>query len=159
MQNRGMNAGQIEEMLYHHSGMLGVSGESGDMRKLLASRSPSAAAAVELFVYRVAREAGALVSSLGGLDGLVFTGGIGEHAAPVRAAICHRLAWLGLRLDEAANAAGRTIISMMDSAISVWVIPTDEETMIARHAAGLIPAAAPVQCASKAGSPPLVMMR
>ncbi|MDE2582063.1 MAG: acetate/propionate family kinase [Rhodospirillales bacterium] len=130
---RGMTAAAVEDLLYHRCGLLGVSGISNDMRTLLDSDDPLAAAAVDLFVFRIGREAGALASSLGGLDGFVFTAGIGEHAAPVRAAVCARLGWLGVRLDPAANARGEGLISAADSPVAVWVVPTDEEAMIARH--------------------------
>ena len=133
IEQRGMTAAAVEDLLYHRSGLLGVSGVSNDMRTLLASPDPHAAEAVDLFVFRIARETGALAASLGGLDGFVFTAGIGEHAAPVRADVCARLGWLGVRLDAAANARGEGRISAPDSAVAVWVIPTDEEGMIARH--------------------------
>jgi acetate kinase len=103
------------------------------MRTLLASNTPEAAEAIELFVYRISRELGSLAAALGGLDVLVFTGGIGEHAAPVRAPVCDNAAWLGIRLDAAANLAGGPRISAATSPVSVWVVPTDEELMIARH--------------------------
>ncbi|GAB0119938.1 acetate/propionate family kinase [Acidisoma sp. 7E03] len=135
---QGMSFAQIEEMLYRQSGLLGVSGISGDVRTLQESDAPEARQALDLFVYRVAWEAGALVSVLGGLDGLVFTAGIGEHSAGLRAEICARLAWLGVRLDAAANAAHAAVISLPDSAVSVRVIPTNEELMIARHVLGLL---------------------
>ncbi len=130
---QGHSFADITDMLYHRSGLLGVSGISDDVRVLLASEEPNAKAALELFGYRLAGLAGSLASALGGLDGLVFTAGIGEHAPPVRAAVCARLAWLGVRLDGAANAAGAGLISAADSAIEVRVIATDEEAMIARH--------------------------
>ncbi len=130
---QGHSFDDIEDMLYRRSGLLGVSGVSGDIRVLLASDDPNARDAIELFTYRIALEAGALVSALGGLDGLVFTAGIGEHAPAIRAAVCERLAWLGLRLDPAANAAGVPCISAGASAVEVRVIATDEEAMIARH--------------------------
>ena len=130
---RGHGFAEIEDMLYRRSGLLGVSGLSGDIRELLASDQDHAREAVALFIYRIATEAGAMVSALEGLDGLVFTAGIGEHAPAVRAAICARLAWLGLRLDDAANRAGASCISTPDSGIEVRVIATDEEAMIARH--------------------------
>ncbi len=133
LRERGMSAADVEDMLYHRAGLLGVSGVSGDMRALLASTDSHAREAVALFVARLAREAGGLVSALGGLDALVFTGGIGEHAAPIRAEACARLAWLGLQLEEAADARGAGRISTQDSSVDVWVIPTDEEAMIARH--------------------------
>jgi acetate kinase len=130
---QGHSLADIETMLYQQSGLLGVSGVSGDMQALLASDDPRAREAIDLFTYRAATEAGALVSALGGLDGVVFTAGIGEHSPAIRTEICARLAWLGLRLDEAANAAGLACISAPDSQIEVRVIATDEEAMIARH--------------------------
>ncbi len=130
---QGWSFPDIEDMLYRRSGLLGVSGISGDIRELMASGDARAGDAVELFTYRIAAEAGALVSALGGLDGLVFTAGIGQHAPAVRAAVCARLAWLGIRIDDAANLAGASRISRPGSAVEVHVIATDEETMIARH--------------------------
>ena len=135
---QGMSFEQIEDMLYRKSGLLGVSGISGDVRALQASEAPAAREALDLFVYRAAWEAGALVSALGGLDGLVFTAGIGEHGAEMRAEICARLSWLGLRLDGTANEANAEVISLPDSAVSVRVIPTNEELMIARHVRALL---------------------
>ncbi len=129
----GHSIADIEDMLYRRSGLLGVSGISGDVRTLLASADPHAAEAIELFTYRIAIEAGALVSALGGLDGLVFAAGIGEHAPEIRQAVCRRLAWLGVKLDDDANAANAPLISTTDSAIEVRIVPTDEEAMIARH--------------------------
>jgi len=123
----------LEEMLYHRAGLLGLSGTSGDMRELQDSHDPRAIAAVEYFVYAMTKYAGAYASALGGLDAFVFTAGIGEHSAPVRAALCEKLAWLGVKLDEQANAAGGPCISTPDSRVSIWVIPTNEELMIARH--------------------------
>jgi acetate kinase len=130
---RGMSVGDVSDLLYHRSGLLGVSGISNDMRNLLASNTREAAEAIELFVYRINRELGSLVAALGGIDALVFTAGIGEHAAPVRARVCENAAWLGIRLDAVANVGGRPRISTADSPVSVWVIPTNEELMIARH--------------------------
>ena len=131
--NRCMSAGEVEDLLYHRSGLLGVSGISGDMRTLLASPEQAAREAIELFVYRCAQQAAALAAALGGIDGFVFTAGIGENAAPVRAMICERLAWLGLALDPAANGRGAMRISTRDSRIAALVVPTDEQLMIARH--------------------------
>ncbi len=130
---QGHSQADIEHMLYHQSGLLGVSGISGDIRVLLASESPYAKEAIDLFTYHIACEAGALTSALGGLDGLVFTAGIGEHAAAIRAGVCARLAWLGIDLDAAANTANTQRISTPDSRIAVHVIPTNEEAMIAQH--------------------------
>ncbi len=128
-----MDARSIERLIYHQSGLLGVSGVSSDMRELLASSQPRAKFAVDLFVYRVRREVGALSAALGGLDALVFTAGIGERAAPVRERICRDAAWLGLDFDAAANAIDGPRISTVSSHVSAWVIPTNEELMIAQH--------------------------
>jgi acetate kinase len=133
LSEQGMTLSAVTDLLYHRSGLLGVSGESSEMRDLLASDSPYAAEAIDLFVYRIRRELGSLVAVLGGLDVLVFTGGIGEHAAPIRAGVCQDAHWLGVRLHEEANRKGGPKISAEGSAVSVWVIPTDEDLMIARH--------------------------
>lgn len=133
LREQGMDADQVEDLLDRRSGLLGVSGISSDMRVLLDSDDPKAAEAVELFVFHVAREAGAMASTLGGVDGIVFTGGIGEHAARVRALVCKRLAWLSVEMDDKANEAGMDIISMPASRVEIRVVPTDEESMIARH--------------------------
>ncbi len=135
---KGLDAAGIEDMLYRQSGLLGSSGISGDLRVLLASDDPSAGEAVELFTYRIATETGGLVSALGGLDGLVFTAGIGEHSAAIRSAVCDRLAWLGVTMDPSANASGPGRISTPGSAVEVWVIPTDEEAVIAEHTKGVV---------------------
>jgi len=135
---QGHGTAEIEDMLYRRSGMLGVSGISGDVRALLASDDPHAREALDLFAYRIAAQTGALVSALGGLDGFVFTAGIGEHAPAIRAAVCARLAWLGVRLDDAANAANAARIGAADSTIDVRVIATDEEAMIARHTRAVV---------------------
>jgi acetate kinase len=137
MREQAMDVATIESLLYDQSGLLGVSGVSSDMRELLGSRDPRAAFAVELFVYRIGRELGSLAAALGGLDAIVFTAGIGEHAAPIRAAVCTCAAWLGVELDAAANAAGGPRISTAASRVGTWVIPTDEELMIARHTRAL----------------------
>jgi len=129
---RRMSPADVGGLLYKRSGLLGLSGVSSDVRDLLASREPRARFALEYFADRVAREVSALAGVLGGLDGLVFTAGIGTHAAPVRADVCQRLAWLGVQLDEAANRAHRPQISMADSRVAVYVVPTDEEIVIAR---------------------------
>ncbi len=139
MQARGMAAEVIADLLYKKSGLYGVSGVSADMRVLLASPAPEAAEAVALFAFTAARQIGALTASLGGLDGLVFTAGIGEHAPEVRAAICDRLGWLGVELSPAANAAGDMFINTASSRVDVCVIPTDEEAMIARHCLAFLP--------------------
>jgi acetate kinase len=123
----------IERLLYHESGLLGVSGISSDVRDLLASREPAAALALDLFVYRAARELGSLSAALGGLDAIVFTAGIGENSAEIRERICREAAWLGVELDSEANARNGPRISSADSRVSAYVVPTDEESMIARH--------------------------
>lgn len=133
MRQKNMDAGAIEKLLYNKSGLLGVSGISNDMRALLDSSDPHAEEAVELFCFRIAKETGALTSSLGGIDALVFTAGIGERSAPVRARVGDKLGWLGVSIDPAANEANETCISSADSRIPVYVIPTDEERMIALH--------------------------
>ena len=138
-----MDARAIEKLLYQQSGLLGVSGVSSDMRTLLVSDEARAQFAVDLFVYRIGRELGSLAAALGGLDALVFTAGIGEHAAPIRERVCRAAAWLGVDLDPAANAAGGPRIGTADSRIPAWVIPTNEELMIARHTRMLVAVDAP----------------
>ncbi len=131
LQARGMDAAAVEDLLYHHGGLLGVSGESADPRKLLASGSEAARFAVALFARSVVREAGALAAVLGGVDGFVFTAGIGEHQPEVRRAIADGLGWLGLTLDPARNDAYRPSDGLAQIGNGVWVIPTDEEAQIA----------------------------
>jgi acetate kinase len=138
MEERKMDARAIETLLYERSGLLGVSGVSSDMRVLLKSPEPRAALAVDLFVYRIGRELGSLAAALGGLDALVFTAGIGEHAAPVRERVCRNAAWLGVDLDAVANTAAGPRISTAGSRTAAWVIPTNEELMIARHTRDLL---------------------
>lgn len=138
MDQRGMDVRAIERLIYKESGLLGVSGLSSDMRTLLQSDDPRAQLAVDLFVYRIGRELGSLAAALGGLDALVFTAGIGEHAAEIRARVCRDAAWLGVELDEEANATNGPRISSATSRTSAWVIPTNEELMIARHTRRLI---------------------
>ncbi|HUM13403.1 MAG TPA: acetate/propionate family kinase [Myxococcaceae bacterium] len=133
-----MDARAIEKLIYQQSGLLGVSGISSDMRALLASDAPRARLAVDLFVYRVGRELGSLAAALGGLDALVFTGGIGEHAVPIRERVLQGAGWLGLTLDPKANGAGGPRISTAASRVPAYVIPTNEELMIARHTRRLI---------------------
>ena len=137
---KGMSVAAVTDLLYNHSGLLGVSGISGDLRKLQASNDPHAAEAIELFVYRIARELGSLAAALGGLDVLVFTAGIGEHSAAVREQVCKAASWLGVELDPSANTAGGPCITTTNSRVSAWVIPTDEDLMIARHAVRLLAA-------------------
>jgi acetate kinase len=138
MDRHHMDARALERLLYKESGLLGVSGISQDMRELLASGEREAREAVDLFCYRLVRESGALIAALGGLDALVFTGGIGANAAPVRERACNALAWLGIELDTAANAAGATVITRPGSRVAALALPTNEEWMIARHTAGSI---------------------
>ncbi|MCU0928584.1 MAG: acetate/propionate family kinase [Burkholderiaceae bacterium] len=139
MDEHGMDARAIERLLYKESGLLGVSGRSSDMRELLAAGDDARCRlAVDLFCYRAAREIGSLAAALGGLDAIVFTAGIGEHAAPVRERILCRCAWLGVELDEAANAAGGALVTTAGSRVAAWVVPTDEEGMIARHTLALL---------------------
>ena len=133
MQEKGMTANEVADLLYHECGLFGVSGISDDMRTLLASERAPAKEAVALFVYRIGRELGSLAAALGGLDALIFTAGIGEHAPEIRRRVCQAAAWLGLDLDEAANASGGPRITRATSRASAWVIPTDEDLMIARH--------------------------
>ncbi len=140
LQHEGMDAKAVEHLIYEHSGLLGVSGLSSDMRTLLASDLPAAQKAVDLFVYRIGRELGSLAAALGGLDAVVFTGGIGEHAVEIRARVCKDAAWIGVMLDEEANRAGGPRISRPAANVSAWVIPTDENLMIARHTRHLLDA-------------------
>jgi acetate kinase len=134
----GMGVREVERLLYHESGLLGMSGISSDMRDLLASDAPAATLALDVFVYRARRELGSLAAALGGLDAVVFTAGIGENQPEVRRRICSDAAWLGLDLDVAANARHGPRISAAGSRVSAWVVPTDEETMIARHVVRLL---------------------
>jgi len=133
----GLDARALTRILYHESGLLGVSGVSSDMRTLLASQEPRARFAIELFCYRASRELGSLAAALGGIDALVFTGGIGEHAADIRARIIEGAAWLGFRLDAGANAEHATRLTRPDSPAPAYVVPTDEALMIARHTRAL----------------------
>jgi len=133
MKHYNMDAHALEQLLYYQSGLLGVSGISNDMHTLLDSDAPQAKEAIDLFVYRVGREIGSLVAALGGLDALIFTGGIGENSAEIRAKICQWTEWLGLELDVSANEAGATCISILSSKLTVWVVNTDENRMIAEH--------------------------
>ena len=133
LQSEGLSVDAVQDILYRQSGLRGVSGISDDMRELLASSEKSAGEAIDLFVYRTVREIGSLTAALGGLDALVFTAGIGEHAHEVRRRICESLGWLDLRLNADANEAGGPRVSEDGSAVAVWVIPTNEELIIARH--------------------------
>ena len=138
IQQRRMSPEQVVDLLYKRSGMLGLSGVSSDFRELLASHNPRARFAVELFCNRVARHIASLAAALGGLDGIVFTAGVGENAAPVRSAICQACAWLGLELDEGANREHKERISAGGSRVAAYVVKTDENLMIARHARALV---------------------
>jgi acetate kinase len=138
MRAYGMDADAIERLLYHDCGLKGVSGIGNDMRTLLASEDSNAAQAVDLFVWRICRELGALAAALGGLDGFVFTAGIGERSPEIRERVCRGSAWLEIEIDEDANRAGEARISAVGSRVAVWTIPTDEELMIARHTLGVL---------------------
>lgn len=138
MQARRMSVEAVADLLYNRSGLLGLSGLSGDMPTLLASALPHARQALEVYVYRIAREIGSLAAALGGLDTIVFTAGVGENAAPIRARILEQCRWLGVQLDAEANTSGARRISHPDSAVTALVIPTDEEVVIARGVAGVL---------------------
>lgn len=153
LQRQGMSLDALEDMLYHRSGLLGVSGLSADARSLQQSAEPAAREALELFALRCAGEATRLATTLGGLDALVFTAGIGEHDAHMRAAICRRLHWLGVRLDADANARHAECISSDDSRIRVLVIATNEEQVIADDAARLLATVAPLNAPPTPGIP------
>jgi acetate kinase len=139
-QELGLSANEVEDILYRDSGLRGISGISNDMRALLGSDDPAARLAIDYFVYRAAKEIGALTAVLGGLDGLVFTAGIGENSAEIRRRICAASEWLGIRLDAEANEAHGPGITTDDAGVSAWVIPTNEELMIARHTAAQLDA-------------------
>ncbi len=138
MDEHGMTVRQVESLLYKESGLLGVSGLSADMRTLEASPHPDSRAAIDLFVSRITRELGGLAATLGGLDALVFTGGIGEHSAAIRQRVCVEAAWLGVELDQPANLGNRSCITTSASCASAWVIPTNEEQMLVTHAQALL---------------------
>jgi acetate kinase len=133
MDELAMDARAIEKLIYQQSGLLGVSGISSDMRTLEASAEPAAKEAIDLFIYRIGRELGSLAAALGGLDAVVFTAGIGENSVRLRERVCRDAAWLGVELDSAANAGGGPRISGTASRVAAWVVPTNEELMIARH--------------------------
>jgi acetate kinase len=137
-QGLGLSVKEVEALLYKKSGLLGISGVSNDMRDLLTANEPDATLAVNYFVYRATKEIGALVAALGGIDGLVFTAGIGENSPEIRKRICDSAAWLGLELDAEANSGRGPRISTSRSKVSTWVIPTNEEIMIARHTGSLL---------------------
>jgi len=137
IQMQGMTVESVGDLLYHRSGLLGLSGESGDMVTLLASENPHSRQAIDVYVYRIAREIGSLAAALGGLDTLVFTAGVGEHAALIRERISHMCGWLGVDLDADANRSGAHQISAPESRVKVLVIPTDEQVVIAQGVAKL----------------------
>lgn len=145
LEQKGMTAAGISDLLYNSSGLLGVSGISDDMKTLLASDRPEAREAVDLFVYRICRELGSLVAALGGFDALVFTAGIGEHAPEIRRRVCNQADWLDLEIDGEANEAGGPRITKAGTKASAWMIPTDEDLMIARHTRRVISAPAGAQ--------------
>ncbi len=134
----GMSREELERLLYHESGVKGVSGLTADMKTLLESADPKAKLAIDLYCYRIARELGSLAAALGGLDALVFTGGVGENATAIRARVCADAAWLGLQLDDDANRRGGPRISTAASPVAAWIVPTDEELTIARHTQRLL---------------------
>jgi acetate kinase len=138
MEHRGMDVRAVEKLIYHESGLLGVSGISSDMRALLASSDPRAELAVDLFCYRIRRELGSLAAALDGLDAIVFTAGVGENSAAIRERVCRDAAWLGVEIDPGANAAGGPRISPAEARTTAWAIPTNEELMIARHTRRLL---------------------
>ncbi|MFZ5570225.1 MAG: acetate/propionate family kinase [Thermodesulfobacteriota bacterium] len=138
MDQQGMSARDIEKLIYTQSGLLGVSGVSSDMRTILESDDPKAGLALDLYIYRIRRELGALAATLGGLDAIVFTAGIGENSAAIRRRVCRDAAWIGVALDDAANAKGGPRISTGKSRVAAWVIPTNEELMIARHTRNIL---------------------
>ncbi len=138
LRERGMNASELEKLFYKQSGLLGISGISADMRDLLASTEPRAQLAIDYLVFHIAREVAALTATLGGFDALIFTAGIGEHAPEIRKRVCARLHWLGITLDEKLNLADSGCITTSSSTASAWVIPTNEELMIARHTQQLL---------------------
>ena len=137
-QGLGRSAKEVETMLYKQSGLLGISGISNDMRNLLGRAEPDARLAVDYFVYRAAKEIGALAAVLRGVDAFVFTAGFGDYSPEIRQRICQASSWLGIELDPAANSAQGPLISAPHSKVSAWVIPTNEELMIARHMASLL---------------------
>jgi len=138
IREENMGETELSELLYNQCGLLGLSGISSDMQVLLKSKLTQAHEAVDSFCYSIQQGMGSLITSLEGLDGLVFTGGIGEHAAQIRSKVCLKLHWLGLKLDESLNQQNAALISANDSSIRVWVIPTDEESVIASHSFKLI---------------------
>lgn len=148
-QTLGLSVKDVETILYKRSGLLGISGISNDMRDLIASKEPAAQLAVDYFVYEAAKQIGALAAALGGIDGLVFTAGIGENSVEIRRRLCLASSWLGIELDDLANVGKGPRISRPDSKVSAWVIPTNEELMIARHTGRLLGLLEPARSAQK----------
>jgi acetate kinase len=147
---KGMSAAAVQNLFYHESGLKGLSGVSNDVRVLEGSSNPRAEFTLEYFAYHVGLNAGRLAAALGGVDAFVFTAGIGENSASMRARIAHKLAWLGAAIDLHANAAGQTLISRPDSPVALYVLPTNEELMIARHTLSLVSSSLPhAPCTSK----------
>jgi acetate kinase len=138
LQAKGFDAARIQRFLYHDGGLKGLSGVSNDVRDLLASAEPGAVLALDYFVYRIVREAGALAATMEGIDGIVFTAGVGEHSPDIRRRVIERLGWLGVELDPGANARHGPLISTAASRLKAYVVPTDEERMIARHTLALL---------------------
>jgi acetate kinase len=151
MTEKGMSAQAVQDLLYRESGLKGLSGVSNDMRELETSNDPGAALAIDYFVHRIGLYAGMLAASLGGLDAIVFTAGIGENSAMIRARIAETFAWLGATFDPIANRAGESVISQPDSKVALYVVPTNEELMIARHTISIL--------ATRAGQPHPAAMR
>jgi acetate kinase len=135
---KGMSAEAVQDLLYRESGLKGMSGVSNDMRELEASQDPAAKLAIDYFVHRIGLNAGMLAAALGGLDAFVFTAGIGENSAMIRARVAEKLTWFGAIFDPVANQAGKAVISQPDSKLALYVVPTDEELMIARHTWSLL---------------------
>jgi len=156
----GWSVDSLEDLLYKRSGLLGISGVSNDVRALLASDCPRAAEAIEFFVFRAVREIGSLSAALGGLDGLVFTAGVGENSPLIRERVCQGLTWLGVRIDPDANQRGNGCISPQGCTPSVWVIPTDEEAVIASHTLAVVRSASGTRrwrIRAPVGIPPLTL--
>jgi len=151
-QTLGMSPAEVEHLLYKKSGLLGISEISNDMRDLVENPDPRARQAVDYFVYQAVRQIGALAAVLGGVDALVFTAGIGERSAEIRRRICAASAWLGVELDGAANDRHATRITAQGSRVSAWVIPTNEELMIARHTGDLLGLRHPAPVGAASGS-------
>jgi len=145
MDEHGMDSRALADLIYKRSGLLGVSGLSSDMRSLRDCKDPAAKEAIDLFVYRIVREIGSLAAALGGLDGLVFTGGIGENDGATRAAIAAGCAWLGANAEDDPDGSGERRIDAAASRVQLWVVPTDEERMIASHTAHLLDALEPIR--------------